>query len=113
MSGVVGVAGGKEQIRKQKKIMGVFTNYGGAISSNSNDGPSSAGNAASAHRSLSNNGTVNSDASRSALQRRQAADQAQAQLRKKNAAKSQNSVKSQPTRINDGLYYPAASNIDL
>lgn len=106
-------AGGKDQMRKQKKIMGVFTNYGGAMSSNSNDGPGSAGNAASAHRSFSNNGSVNSDASRNALQRRQAVEYAQAQARKKNSAKSQNSVKSQPNRINDNLYYPAASNIDL
>lgn len=105
--------GGKDQLRKQKKIMGVFTNYGGAISSNSNEGPGSAGNPASAHRSLSNNGSVNSEASRSALQRRQAAEYAQAQSRKKSSTKSQNSVKSQPNRINDNLYYPAATNIDL
>ena len=31
-------AGSKDQLRKQKKILGVFTNYGGALSNNSNEG---------------------------------------------------------------------------
>ena len=57
--------GGLSQMpdKKQKKIMGVFTNYGGAMSSNSNEGQGSGGNAASAHRSLSNKGSVNSNGS--------------------------------------------------
>ena len=38
-------------------------NYGGAMSSNSNEGQGSGGNAASAHRSLSNKGSVNSNGS--------------------------------------------------
>ena len=33
--------GNKDHLRKQKKIQGVFTNYGGALSNNSGEGQGS------------------------------------------------------------------------
>jgi len=66
--------GNKDHLRKQKKIQGVFTNYGGALSNNSGEGQGSSlieiqKTGGSANRMFSNNGSVNSDGSKNGHQK--------------------------------------------